>query len=61
MKREIVVGNYCRKCESLMTLHRLDCRCMRDMAEHATERWRKTYWRPVFWHAEVTMEGANRG
>ncbi len=60
MKREIVVGSICRKCESLMNLHRLDCPCMRDIAAHACDRWRKTYWRPVYWKAEVTMSSANR-
>lgn len=59
MKREIIVGNYCRKCESVMSLHRMDCSCMRDMVEHATKRWRATYWRPLYWKAEVTMAGAN--
>lgn len=44
-----------------MNLHRLDCACMRDMPAHATKRWRDTYWKPLYWLAEVTMERANRG
>jgi len=60
MMREIMAGNYCQKCESVMSLHRMDCTCMRDMPAHATARWRANYWKPLYWKAEVTMAKANR-
>lgn len=60
MKREVVVGYYCQKCESVMALTRSDCICMRDIPEYATKRWRENYWHPLYWRAEVTMRKANR-
>jgi hypothetical protein len=61
MKREIMVGNFCQRCEAVLSLHRLDCSCLRDVPAHAAERWRKLYWKPLYWKAEVTMKGVNRG
>jgi hypothetical protein len=61
MKREIMAGNYCRKCESVMSLHRLDCSCMRDMPSYATKIWREKNWKPLYWKAEISMESANHG
>ena len=53
-------GWWCRKCDSVKSLHQKDCRCMVHLPETECAKHRGRYWYPLRVEVEVTMEGANR-
>lgn len=60
MTKEKTVGRYCRGCEGLIPLARLECRCMASIPEAKYDEYRRANWKPAYIHETVTMETANQ-
>jgi hypothetical protein len=59
MEREMVVGLWCKRCRSVMAMHRTDCPCQINMGQAESVKFRNANWQPSYVKVTVTMENAN--